>query len=97
MNFVKVIGEVASQLDKAGIRYALIGGFAMALRGVQRVTIDLDFILMLEDWKKADQISNPPNTSVPSKTTMFRTTWPKTTNLAESIFYMPSAAPHSEC
>lgn len=56
MNFVKVIGEVTSQLDAAGIHYALIGGFAMALRGVQRATIDLDFILMLEDWEKADNI-----------------------------------------
>jgi predicted nucleotidyltransferase len=56
MNFVKVIEEVTSQLDAEGIQYALIGGFAMALRGVQRATIDLDFILTLEDWEKADRI-----------------------------------------
>lgn len=56
MNFVIVIEQVTSQLDAAGIRYALIGGFAMALRGVQRATIDLDFILMLEDWEEADHI-----------------------------------------
>lgn len=43
-------------MDADGVRYALIGGFAMALRGVQRATIDVDFILMLEDLDKADRI-----------------------------------------
>jgi len=56
MDFIKVMEKVTSQLDAAGVRYALIGGFAMALRGVQRATIDMDFILMLEDWEKADLI-----------------------------------------
>lgn len=56
MNFSKVIEEVCGRLDAAGIRYALIGGFAMALRGVQRATMDLDFILMLEDMEKAHAI-----------------------------------------
>jgi hypothetical protein len=56
MNFVKVMEQVTSQLDSEDIRYALIGGFAMALRGVQRATIDMDFILMLDDLGKADSI-----------------------------------------
>ena len=56
MNFIKVIEKVTSELDASGIRYALIGGFAMALRGVQRATVDLDFILMLEDLGKTDII-----------------------------------------
>ena len=56
MNFAKVIAELCGRLDAAGVRYALIGGFAMALRGVQRATMDLDFILMLEDLGKADAI-----------------------------------------
>jgi hypothetical protein len=56
VNFSKVIEEVCGRLDAAGIRYALIGGFAMALRGVQRATMDLDFILMLEDMEKAHAI-----------------------------------------
>ena len=56
MNFQKVFNRVTSRLDESGIRYALIGGFAMALRGVQRATIHLDFILMLEDLEKADAI-----------------------------------------
>jgi hypothetical protein len=56
MDFSKVIEHVCGRLDAAGIRYALIGGFAMALRGVQRATMDIDFILMLEDMEKADGI-----------------------------------------
>lgn len=56
MNFELVIRRVVEALETQGIRYALIGGFAMALRGVQRATMDLDFILMLEDMRKADGI-----------------------------------------
>jgi len=56
MNFEKVVDDIVTKLDEAGIRYALIGGFAMALRGIQRATIDLDFILMLEDLDRADEI-----------------------------------------
>jgi hypothetical protein len=56
MNFAKVLAELGGRLDAAGIRYALIGGFAMALRGVQRATMDLDFLLMLDDLPKAHAI-----------------------------------------
>jgi len=56
MDFVKVIDSVCRALDEAAVRYALIGGFAMALRGVQRATIDLDFILMLDDLDRSDEI-----------------------------------------
>jgi len=56
MNFDLVIRRVVGALEAADIHYALIGGFAMALRGVQRATMDLDFILMLEDMAKADEI-----------------------------------------
>ncbi|MBL9218341.1 MAG: nucleotidyltransferase [Opitutaceae bacterium] len=56
MNFELVIRRVVEAMEAEGIRYALIGGFAMALRGVQRATMDLDFILMLEDMRRADAI-----------------------------------------
>ncbi len=56
MNFSKVLAELGGRLDAAGIRYALIGGFAMALRGAQRATLDLDFLLMLDDLDKAHAI-----------------------------------------
>ena len=56
MDFSKVLAQLGDRLDAAGIRYALIGGFAMALRGAQRATMDLDFLLMLDDLERADGI-----------------------------------------
>lgn len=56
MNFAHVIATLSRRLEAEHVRYALIGGFAMALRGVQRATMDLDFILMLEDLAIADRI-----------------------------------------
>ena len=56
MNFLKVLKSIVSELDDAHIRYALIGGFAMAMRGVQRATMDLDFILLMDDLNRADTI-----------------------------------------
>lgn len=56
IDFTHVMNHIVKALNEAGIRYALIGGFAMALRGIQRATVDLDFILMLEDLDKADKI-----------------------------------------
>ena len=56
VDFIKSTREVGTRFDEVSIRYALIGGFAMALRGVQRATVDLDFILMLEDLEAADSI-----------------------------------------
>jgi predicted nucleotidyltransferase len=56
MNFERVIRRVVGELEAADVHYALIGGFAMALRGVQRATMDLDFILMMEDLAKADKV-----------------------------------------
>lgn len=56
MNFIAVFEELTGALDEAKVRYALIGGFAMALRGVQRATVDLDFILLLKDLEKTHAI-----------------------------------------
>lgn len=56
MDFERVIRRVVGGMEAEGVHYALIGGFAMALRGLQRSTMDLDFILMMEDLAKADRI-----------------------------------------
>jgi len=56
MNFAKVLSHVVSDLDAHGVRYALIGGMAMAMHGLQRATLDLDFILLLDDLATADEI-----------------------------------------
>lgn len=56
VDFLRVLREVITGLNGAGVRYALIGGFAMSLRGVQRATADLDFILLLRDLGAADAV-----------------------------------------
>jgi predicted nucleotidyltransferase len=56
MDFTRVLSRVVSDLDKNGVRYALIGGMAMAMHGLQRTTLDLDFILLLQDLETADRI-----------------------------------------
>jgi len=56
MDFTKVLSRVVSDLDKHGVHYALIGGMAMAMHGLQRTTLDLDFILLLNDLEAADRI-----------------------------------------
>jgi len=35
MDFLKILPSVVSEFERASVRYALIGGFAMAMRGVQ--------------------------------------------------------------
>ena len=56
MDFGRVLKEVVGAMETAGLRYALIGGFAMSLRRVQRATADLDFILALEDLETLDAL-----------------------------------------
>lgn len=56
MNLLPAISVLVAGLDEAGVRYALIGGLAVALRGVQRTTFDLDFLLMLSDLEAAHRV-----------------------------------------
>lgn len=56
MDFAKVLSRVVADFDEHGAHYALIGGMAMAMRGLQRTTLDLDFILLLNDLETADRI-----------------------------------------
>jgi hypothetical protein len=50
------IRRLTTCLDEAGVKYALIGGMAMAMRGVQRATFDLDFLIMSSDLEITRQI-----------------------------------------
>jgi hypothetical protein len=45
----KQIQEVASALDSIGVRFALIGGLALASHRVVRATQDVDLLVNLED------------------------------------------------
>ena len=49
MDVGQSLGRVAGALGAAGLRHALVGGMALAFRGVQRATLDLDFIVLAED------------------------------------------------
>jgi hypothetical protein len=42
------IQRVIQALDRAEIRYVLVGGYAVALHGAVRGTVDLDFVIALE-------------------------------------------------
>ena len=42
------IKKVIHALEKADIRYVLVGGYAVALHGAVRGTVDLDFVIALE-------------------------------------------------
>jgi len=55
MDFLQVLQRLSDSFKQADIHYALIGGFALAMHGVQRSTVDLDFLLLLDDLDKANQ------------------------------------------
>jgi predicted nucleotidyltransferase len=56
MSFLQSIARVVMRLQEAGVDYAVIGGMAMALRGVQRTTFDLDFLLLLSQLPTAHDV-----------------------------------------
>lgn len=56
LNFVETTLAVVESFNHAGIRYALIGGVALGLRGVQRNTFDVDFLVARDDLGKVDEI-----------------------------------------
>ena len=49
MDFANTLPALVARFDAQPLRYALIGGLAMALHGVQRTTLDADFILLADD------------------------------------------------
>lgn len=56
MDFKSVLDKLLSSFDDQGIRYALIGGFALGLWGIDRSTADLDFLILRDDMYKVDRI-----------------------------------------
>lgn len=56
MDLVASIARISSALDAVEVNYAVIGGMAMAMQGVQRATFDLDLLLMLSDLKAAQAV-----------------------------------------
>lgn len=56
MDFIKVSSTLLKEFGEQKIRYAVIGGFALGFWGVTRTTVDMDFLLLLEDADRADSI-----------------------------------------
>ncbi len=50
------LSRVSNALDAAGVRYALVGGYAVALHGAVRGTVDIDIVLRwtLRDLEAAE-------------------------------------------
>ena len=56
MNFAVVLETLARELDRLKVRYAAIGGFALGILGVPRVTMDLDFLVHRDDLDKLHDV-----------------------------------------
>jgi Domain of unknown function (DUF1814). len=50
-----LLGEfksITEALNSAGIEYAVCGGWAMAIHGLPRATLDIDLLILADDLKK---------------------------------------------
>jgi hypothetical protein len=56
MDFKIVLEKILVAFEGQGVRYALMGGFAMGLWGGSRSTVDLDFLAHREDMEKIHAI-----------------------------------------
>ncbi|MFH1227464.1 MAG: nucleotidyl transferase AbiEii/AbiGii toxin family protein [Planctomycetota bacterium] len=56
MDFKLVFQKLLAAFDRSGVRYALIGGFAMGLWGAGRSTVDIDFLADRDDLAQIDAI-----------------------------------------
>lgn len=56
MDFEKVLTSLLTDFEAHRIRYALMGGFALSLWGVPRATVDLDFLVALDDMKAVHEV-----------------------------------------
>lgn len=56
MDFKSVTEYLLSAFEAKGVRYALIGGFAMGAWGIARSTVDLDFLIHKDDLQNVNTI-----------------------------------------
>ena len=56
MDFKTVTSSLLQRFNERGVRYGLMGGFALGLWGVARSTVDLDFLVHRDDLAKIDGI-----------------------------------------
>lgn len=51
-NLVNEFINFTTSLDRVGIEYAVCGGWAMAIHGLPRATLDIDLLILSDDLKK---------------------------------------------
>jgi len=56
MDFELVFEKVIKSFKEENIQYGLIGGFALGVMGILRATMDIDFLLLVDDLEKVDSI-----------------------------------------
>lgn len=56
MNYPTVFDLIACEFKKAGVVYALVGGFAVNAHHVARQTADVDLLIAADDLKKAGEV-----------------------------------------
>ncbi|MDD2716169.1 MAG: nucleotidyltransferase family protein [Candidatus Wallbacteria bacterium] len=56
MNFKELLSQLAFALGSQKVDYALIGGVSLGFWGVNRSTLDLDFLINSDDLGKAESI-----------------------------------------
>jgi hypothetical protein len=56
LDFKLVVEKLITAFKDEGIRYALMGGFALGLWGVPRATVDVDFLVNKDDMGKVNEI-----------------------------------------
>lgn len=56
MNFEKVFAFLLENFEKHGIRYALMGGFALHAAGYTRATQDIDILILKDDMPEIKQL-----------------------------------------
>lgn len=56
MDFKKITEIILSRFRDQGVSYALIGGYAVGLWGVPRGTVDMDFLVPMDDMEKVKAI-----------------------------------------
>ena len=56
MDFERVLRDLASDFNERDVPYAIIGGFAMGVLGIQRATMDLDFLVARDALAQVDEI-----------------------------------------
>lgn len=48
---------ITSALNAAGIEYAVCGGWAMAIHGLPRATMDIDLLILVEDLQRVLEVA----------------------------------------